>query len=73
MRIPKIDIKEWKTAMYFSFVSYSMLLFMIVALVVFISRDFNLIVVGLISGSYMAAVLLLMAVAAITFRVKIGK
>lgn len=70
--IPDIsNIENWKKAIVISLISYSMMLFAVIAVDVFYKRDFILKEVAIISGSYMAVILLLMIVAAFTYKIKL--
>ncbi|MBN2488413.1 MAG: hypothetical protein JXA98_05235 [Methanosarcinaceae archaeon] len=65
------NIKDWKKAMFFSFISYSLVLFAIVVVVTFAKKDFDFKLVALIGGAYMGAVLFFMLVAAVVFSRKL--
>lgn len=64
-------IKDWKKAMFFSFVSHFMVLFGIIVVDVFARKDFDFKEVALISGVYMGALVLLMLMEVTVFRVKL--
>ncbi|MBP2029460.1 hypothetical protein J2755_000380 [Methanohalophilus levihalophilus] len=64
----KIHIADWKRGLVFSFISYSMLLFVIIVLTVFWMRDFDFAVVSRIVGAYMGVVIVLLAVAGLVFK-----
>ena len=70
-RVPGFfDMKKWKLAMAASFVSWMIPLFFIIVVVVFAKKDFDFAIIGVITGAYTAAVLLLIG---ITAKVSYGK
>lgn len=63
---------KWKLSLFFSLVSYSILLFGIIVLDVFWRRDFSM-EVAIITGGYMGGVLLLLSIGFMVFRSKLEK
>ncbi len=64
-------LKQWQKALLFSFVSYSVLLFMIIVAITFILKDFNFLVVAGLTFVYMSVLLASILVARKLFRKKL--
>lgn len=64
-------LNKWKLSLLFSFVSYSIVLFGIIILDVFWIRDFDFQEVSMITGIYMAFIILVMIIEFIIFKIKL--
>ena len=64
-------LNKWKLSLLFSFVSYSIVLFGIIILDVFWIRDFDFQKVSMITGIYMAFIILVMIIEFIVFKTKL--
>ncbi|KXS41634.1 MAG: hypothetical protein AWU59_2012 [Methanolobus sp. T82-4] len=56
-------LKQWQKALLFSFISYAMLLFLIIVAITFILRDFNFLVVAGLTFVYMAGLVVFTLIA----------
>jgi hypothetical protein len=56
-------LKQWQKALMFSFISYAMLLFLIIVAITFILRDFNFLIVAGLTFVYMAGLVVFTLVA----------
>ncbi|MEL7664295.1 MAG: M48 family metalloprotease [Methanosarcina mazei] len=65
LRVPSFfDVKNWRLALEISFVSYMAFLFVIIAGITFMIKDFNFVISGGIAAIYTCAVLLLIGATA---------